>query len=199
MGTTVPAAIPIGLGRPSPLCASPGYDRGISSPGRGVIGAPTARRLASGRSPTADPRRHHGMVEGPQPPPPVPVEIRWRRAAPPLSLSTARRAAVPAVCSAGQPAPSSRGAAIRRRSVPGLLPNTWLQADGRPGSGLTRRGRALILGGDGAAAWFGRAPAAEPESVGTCDWHHRSWASHRWSRVSGHRATRGCTTGYGRR
>ena len=49
----LPAKIPTGFARPSFLCPSPGHHRGISSPGRGPIGAPTARRRAPGRSPTA--------------------------------------------------------------------------------------------------------------------------------------------------
>ena len=162
----MPAAISARVGRRPSLRASPGRHRSISSPGRGAIRAPTARRPASGRSPTADPRRHHGIVGGPQPPPPVPVEIRWRRAAPPASSSPARRAAVSAVGSAGQQDPSSRGLVLGQRSVPGLLPNTRLHRTGAQGSGLTRRGRAPILVGDGAAAWFRVAPAAEPQSLG---------------------------------
>ena len=131
-GTTLPAAIPTGFGRPSPLCASPGVHRGFSSPGRGTLGAPTVRRRASGRSPTAVARRATDASRGPQRPPPSAAPFERRRTAPPRSASTARRAGGSAVGSAGQLGSSSRGSAPLQRSAPGLLPNPWLQADRRP-------------------------------------------------------------------
>ena len=145
-GTTLPVAVTTGFDRPTPLCASPGYHRGISSPGRGAIGAPPVRRLGSGRSPTAGARRATESSRGPQRPPPTAAAFERRRTAPPASVSTARRAGVSALPSAGQQGPSSRGSALGRRSASGLLPNTRLHRTGAQGSGLTWRGRAPILG-----------------------------------------------------
>ena len=98
--------------------------------------------------------------------PPSVAAFEWRRTAPSASASTAHRAGVSAVRSAGQQNPSSRGSALGQRSVPGLLPNTRLHRTGAQGSGLTSRGRAPILVEAGAAAWCRVAPAVEPQSLG---------------------------------
>ena len=58
------ATIAAGFGRPPSERVSPGGHRGISSPSRGPLGAPTARRLGSGRSPTAIARRTADCLAG---------------------------------------------------------------------------------------------------------------------------------------
>ena len=161
------ATIAAGFGRPPSERVSPGGHCGISSPSRGPLGAPTARRPGSGRSPTAIARRAAACLAGAAATAPRPS--RRSSGAGPLRQPRLQRLVEPGFRLCARPA-----SMLFRRGVP-LSVGAWCpgccltrgcRRTGARGAGLTRRGRAPILVEDGAAAWFRVAPAAEPQSLG---------------------------------